>query len=343
MRRCLQLAAKGTGYVSPNPLVGAVLVYRDKILGEGWHSRYGAPHAEVNCLVAVKDQDRHLIPFSTLYVSLEPCDHFGKTPPCSQFILQHQIKNVVIACRDPFSLVNGKGIKTLTNSGVSVIQDILQEEASFQNRRFFTFCQHKRPFIVLKWAETADGFIAPTVQHADSERWIISNKLSERFVHRLRAEQAAILVGTATLKADNPTLDNRYAEGPSPIKMTIDKALSIKEDANFFCGNNRKIIFNCVREGIIKDNVQGVRMPEKADLTENIINWCYQNHIQSILVEGGRKTLEYFINHGYWDECVQITATDKAVGKGLPAPALKKGSLQDEFYLVNDRVRIWKK
>ncbi|MBC7722390.1 MAG: bifunctional diaminohydroxyphosphoribosylaminopyrimidine deaminase/5-amino-6-(5-phosphoribosylamino)uracil reductase RibD, partial [Pedobacter sp.] len=214
MFRCLELAVLGKGNVAPNPMVGSVLVHEGRIIGEGYHQLYGQPHAEVNCINSVAENDKYLIPQSTLYVSLEPCSHFGKTPPCSDLIIKHDIKKVVVGCRDSYEEVNGKGIENLQQNGVEVVLGILENDCKNLNKRFFTFHTKKRPFIILKWAETANGKIASNT----NERLLISNDFSNRVVHKWRSEEGAILVGTKTASLDNPSLNNRLWHGKNPIR-----------------------------------------------------------------------------------------------------------------------------
>ena len=219
MNRCIQLALSGAGNVAPNPMVGAVLVYEDRIIGEGYHKKYGEAHAEVNCIKQVKEADQPFIEKSTLYVSLEPCAHYGKTPPCADLIIKHRIPKVVVGCRDPFDQVNGKGIEKLAEAGIEVITGVMEEECRWLNRRFFTRVLKHRPYVVLKWAQTADGFFAP---EDDTQYWITGLE-SRKLVHRWRAEEDAILVGKNTAAIDNPQLNVRYAPGRSPRKRTCHR------------------------------------------------------------------------------------------------------------------------
>jgi diaminohydroxyphosphoribosylaminopyrimidine deaminase/5-amino-6-(5-phosphoribosylamino)uracil reductase len=243
MRRCIELAQNGAGYVAPNPMVGAVLVHEDRIIGEGFHQHYGGPHAEVNCINSVSEEDRNLITRSTLYVSLEPCAHQGKTPPCADLIIVNKISEVVIGCRDPFKEVNGKGIEKLKGAGVNVIYGVLESECQQLNKRFFTFYTQHRPYIILKWAETADRKIAAN----GTERLFISNEQTNRLVHKWRSEEASILVGTNTALLDDPELNTRYWNGPSPIRLIVDMGLSLPSSLKIFNGKQRTIIFNTVK------------------------------------------------------------------------------------------------
>lgn len=329
MKRCLELAQLGAGRVAPNPMVGSILVHRGRILGEGYHKQYGDAHAEVNCMHSVSEADKHLIPFSTLYVSLEPCAHQGKTPPCSSRIIAEKIPVVVIGCRDPFSKVNGKGIAQLKEAGIQVIEGVLETECRTLNQRFFTFHEQKRPYVLLKWAQTADHFLAG----ASEDRLLISNAFTNRLTHGWRREEAAILVGTQTALKDDPSLDNRFAGGPSPVRMVIDKTGTLPESLQLFNGKQRTIVFN-YHKHIEKGLNTWYQLDESTDLIPQILDACFQLHLQSLLVEGGAKLLQSFINYGVWDEARVITNTTLHIGAGLPAPIIPESSLcQTESFL----------
>jgi diaminohydroxyphosphoribosylaminopyrimidine deaminase/5-amino-6-(5-phosphoribosylamino)uracil reductase len=244
MKRCLDLAMQGCGSVAPNPMVGAVLVYSNKIIGEGYHQQYGGPHAEVNCINSVLAENKKFIPNSTLYVSLEPCNHHGKTPPCSDLIIQHKIPELVIGCKDPFELVNGTGIEKLKKAGVNIHPFLLEKEAVELNKRFFHFHQKKRPYIILKWAQTDDGFIALP----KGIPLKISNEITDQLVHRWRSEEAAIIVGTNTAINDNPSLTNRLWGGANPIRIIIDKNLKVPTDHKIYDQSSVTYIFNEIEE-----------------------------------------------------------------------------------------------
>lgn len=343
MYRCLELAAHGLGHTAPNPVVGAVLVHETEIIGEGWHQYYGGPHAEVNCLKAVTDSQKHLIAASTLYVSLEPCAHFGKTPPCTNLILEHQIKSVVVGCRDPFKQVNGKGIEILRSNGVYVIEGVLEKEASEINRRFFVFQEKKRPFVQLKWAETADGYIAPLQQKEVSERWLITNDITNRFVHKLRTEQFSILAGTNTVLLDDPILNGRYFPGKSPVRLIIDKNLSIPLSYKIFNKPYKTYIFNYLKEEVYSDNVEYIRLSPTSNFLQELMDWCYQQGIQSILVEGGSATISSFIEMGLFDEIIQIRSQMNASEPGLRSPMLPVHVKQaDTFQVAGDTIITWR-
>lgn len=339
MHRCLELAALGAGKVAPNPMVGAVLVHDDRIIGEGWHRQYGGPHAEVNCIASVKEQDRALIASATLYVSLEPCAHFGKTPPCADFILKNHIPNVVVACRDPFKQVNGKGIEKLEAGGVQVITGILEEEAIELNRRFFTYHTQHRPYIILKWAQTADGFI----DTGADERLLITNELSNRLVHQWRSEEAAILVGTNTALLDNPELTTRLWPGNNPVRLVIDMDLRLPLSLKLFNGQVRTIVFNTHKHeetGLITY----YQVTHDVSLVHQLLNAAVQLNLQSIMVEGGAKLLQSFIDEDCWDEVRVLENTTLNASKGLPAPTMDKPSeISKELALADDRICIYRR
>jgi len=259
MRRALELATNGLGKVSPNPLVGCVVVHQGRIIGEGWHRQYGQPHAEVNALASV--QDRSLLPESTLYVNLEPCSHVGKTPPCADLIVKEKLAKVVVANRDVNPLVSGKGIKKLRDAGIPVVADILEPEGRRLNRRFFTWMEKKRPHIILKWAETADGFIAR--KNYDS-KWI-SDEYSRQLVHKWRTEEDAIMVASGTAWHDNPRLNVRNWSGRNPVRIVVDRFLKVGTHRHLFDGSQRTICFNTVQESS-RENLEYVRLQ-----TENIL------------------------------------------------------------------------
>ncbi|MFN8244526.1 MAG: bifunctional diaminohydroxyphosphoribosylaminopyrimidine deaminase/5-amino-6-(5-phosphoribosylamino)uracil reductase RibD [Ferruginibacter sp.] len=318
MQRCLWLAALGAGYTAPNPLVGAVLVYRDRIIGEGYHRKYGEAHAEVNCISSVKAADQPLIAQSRLYVSLEPCSHYGKTPPCTGLILSQKIPEVIIATTDPFAAVNGSGIARLRQAGVRVITGILEKEAQWQNRRFFTFQQLQRPYVILKWAQTADGY---TGNRDTTRRLLISDAISNRLVHRWRSEEAAILVGTNTALADNPRLTNRLWTGPQPLRMVTDLSLRLPGNLHLFDKTIPTVIFNNLKEER-EENLQYVKIAPGLAVLPAILEWSYQNGVQSILVEGGARLLQSFINIDCWDEARVITNPRLRTEEGIAAPQL---------------------
>ncbi len=336
MMRCLQLAKLGEGNVAPNPMVGSVLVYDDRIIGEGYHQQYGEAHAEVNCINSVAKADAHLIAQSTIYVSLEPCAHFGKTPPCSDLIINYGIKNVVVGCTDSFKQVDGKGMEKLRLSGAEVTVGVLENECRELNKRFFTFHEKKRPFIILKWAETANGIIGTN----GNDRLLISNDFSNRLVHQLRHQNAAILVGTNTALLDNPSLTKRFWYGKSPIRLVIDKDLKLPANLQIFNQAERTIVFNCIKQEE-QGNLTYYRLNKEADLLEGILSACYQLNIQSLLVEGGSKTLQSFIDRYLWDEAIVISNTSLIVNKGIAAPILTHHSKAKQTVLLNDTITFF--
>lgn len=335
MQRCLQLAEMGKGQTAPNPLVGAVLAYGDQIIGEGYHTQYGAAHAEVDCWQNVAPAHHHLIPASTLYVSLEPCCHHGKTPPCTDLILRSGIKKVVVATTDPFPAVNSGGIRLLREAGIEVQVGLLEQESRWMNRRFFTFHQQHRPYIILKWAQTSDGFMGG----ATSERWMISNELSQRQLHQWRSEEQAILVGYRTALLDNPSLTTRLVPGKNPLRMVIDPTNALPPHLNIFQDGLPVVIFNNQEDGQ-QGAVSRVKM-ENEDWTESLFAYCRRHQIQSILVEGGRNTLLHFLQQGCWDEIRRITNLKKGGIAGIAAPDITKYPSASETYLMDsDRVEI---
>ena len=336
MQRCLELAIKGSGYVAPNPMVGAVLVNKEKIIGEGFHQQYGGPHAEVNCINSVKKEEKDKISSSVLYVSLEPCSHFGKTPPCTDLIIASQIPEVVIGCRDPFKEVDGKGIEKLNAAGVKVNYGILEKECQELNKRFFTFHTKHRPYIILKWAETADGKIAGD----GTNRLLITNEQTNRLVHKWRSEEASILVGTNTALLDNPELTTRNWAGPSPIRLVIDMDLKLPLTLKIFNDKQRTVIFNIVKHEE-QDTLIYYQVTEDVNLVHQIINALYQMNIQSVLVEGGAGLLQSFIDEEMWDEARIIKNEELVINNGLAAPELLLQHAKQEMTILNDSIKIF--
>lgn len=336
MRRCLQLAQLAAGHTAPNPMVGAVLVHNDVIIGEGYHKQYGGPHAEVNCINSVAEEHKHLVSSSTIYVSLEPCAHYGKTPPCADLIIRNKIPKVVVGCRDPFKQVDGKGIEKLVNAGIDVTVGVLEKECRQVNRRFFTFHTQHRPYVLLKWAQTGDGKIASYSE----ERLLISNYITNKLVHKWRSEEAAILVGTNTALMDNPSLTNRLWHGNNPIRLVVDMGLRLPQNLHLFDGEVKTVVFNTIKHGE-SDKVSYYQVTEDASLIHQILNACYQNNIQSIMVEGGARLLQSFIDEGMWDEARVIINTQLFVGEGLPAPVLSNFTLAQREQLYTDTINYF--
>lgn len=329
MLRCLELAGKGIYGAAPNPMVGAVLVHEQRIIGEGWHERYGEAHAEVNCLRSVREEDRHLIKQSALYVSLEPCAHFGKTPPCTELIIRHNIPRVVVGCADLFAAVNGKGIQQLKAAGIQVTEEVLSNECRLMNRRFFCMQQNKRPYIILKWAQTANGITGT----GNSERLLISNAATQRLVHRWRSEESAILVGFNTALLDNPKLDNRLWPGRTPLRLVIDPRLQLPANLQIFNDGGKTIIFNQKKNS----NGQPVSYVKTgSNDPHELAGELYRAGIQSVLIEGGTATHQLFINAGLWDEARIITATGKTAASGIAAPLLEAGKPVREEWTGDD-------
>jgi diaminohydroxyphosphoribosylaminopyrimidine deaminase/5-amino-6-(5-phosphoribosylamino)uracil reductase len=337
MQRCLQLAHMGAGRVAPNPMVGAVLVHQNNIIGEGYHEAYGTAHAEVNCFNSVNAANQHLIPESTLYVSLEPCAHFGKTPPCADLIIQHRVSKVVIGCSDPFTAVDGKGIAKLKAAGIAVVENVLQQEALDLNKRFFTFHTKKRPWILLKWAQTNDGYLAG----ADNKRLLISHAHTNRFTHQFRASEAAIVVGFNTVIKDNPALTSRYGYHPHPTRIVIDPRLQIPLDAAIFNNNAKVIVVNELEE---KENqhIHFAQYEKGADVLSFLMNLLYQKKLLSVMVEGGAHTLQSFIDAGLWDEALLVTNTTMVQENGLKAPQLPTSPQIMEQLIETDLIRMYK-
>lgn len=319
MTRCIELARLGLGRTAPNPMVGAVVVHGDRIIGEGYHQKYGGHHAEV--LAIEMARNKALLSESTLYVSLEPCCHYGKTPPCTNLIIENKIPRVVIGTADPFDAVAGKGIARLRSSGCEVIVGVLKEQCRQLNKRFFTFHEKKRPYVILKWAQTADGFI-DTERLPSAEKkptWITSEKLRV-LVHKWRAEEPAILVGTNTALKDNPRLNVRDWSGPSPLRIVIDRNLSLHSRQNLLDNSQPTWVINEKQEKSVQ-NTHYIRLTFNKDLFRHIFDMLYHKNIQSIIIEGGRKILQSIIDDNMWDEARVFVGT-QFFGKGIRAPEI---------------------
>lgn len=322
MQRCLDLAITGSGKVAPNPMVGAVLVHEGRIIGEGYHQVFGGPHAEVNCLASVRPEDTDLIKKSTLYVSLEPCAHHGKTPPCANLIVSKNIPKVVIGTKDPFAQVNGKGIEILEQNNIEVYTGILEKECQELNRRFFCFHREKRPYIILKWAQTQNG----KIDDNSGTRLRITHAGTNRLVHRWRSEEAAILVGSTTAEKDDPQLTNRLWFGKSPLRMVIDKNLQLPESLHIFDGAVKTLVFNSTKQED-ETNLCYHKIISAGNWMPRIMEICYQQNIQSIMIEGGRKLLQSCIDTGLWDEARVLTNPGLYASGGIDAPELIGGRL----------------
>lgn len=348
MHRCLQLASLGSGSVAPNPMVGAVLVHDERIIGEGYHRQYGEAHAEVNCIASVLPEDKGLIEHATLYVSLEPCAHFGKTPPCTRLILENKIPRVVVACRDPFPAVNGKGIEKLMSAGVQVISGILEKEAWEQNRRFFHFHTAHRPYIILKWAQTLDQKISGE----GKKRLMISNEFTNRLVHKWRTEEAAIFIGSGTALHDNPRLTSRLWPGNDPVRLVLDNQLQLPPGLHVLDAEAPTVVFNRVRHNLPFEKTEPRFLREKgtsyyqiaedASMVHQVLNALYRMNILSVLVEGGARVLQSFIDEGMWDEARVITGRNCIAGKGLAAPVLTQARLAKEESVFTDHIAYYR-
>jgi diaminohydroxyphosphoribosylaminopyrimidine deaminase / 5-amino-6-(5-phosphoribosylamino)uracil reductase len=331
MQRALELAVLGRGSVSPNPLVGCVIVCDGKIIGEGWHRKYGEAHAEVNAVNAVADKS--LLSKSTVYVSLEPCSHFGKTPPCADMLIREKVKKVVVSNLDPNPLVAGEGIKKLRAAGIDVVTGILHKQGRELNKRFFTFMEHNRPYIILKWAQSADGFIAR--KNFDS-KWI-SNELSRQWVHRWRTEEDAILIGQRTAQHDNPQLNVRDWSGRNPVRIVIDRFLKLSDSLHLFDRSQPTLCYNLLKHEE-HPNLSLVRLGE-ADFLQELILDLYRKKIQSVIIEGGTQTLQSFLDAGLWDEA-RVFVSAKVFEEGIQAPSIT-GALRSEEKIQSDRLLFY--
>lgn len=341
MSRCIALAQLGAGTTSPNPMVGAVIVHEGRIIGEGYTSPYGGAHAEVNAVNEVKglygeEKASYLLKESTVYVSLEPCAHYGKTPPCADMLVALGVSRVVIGCGDPFAKVNGLGIIKLLEAGIEVEVGVLEKECQFINRRFFTKIKENRPYVILKWAETKDGYFAPEVP---AQVWI-SNKASKQLTHKWRSEEDAILVGTATALIDNPMLDNRLWTGKSPKRVLIDKSLDVPTSHRLFVDKKTDLIIFNEKKTEWSGNLKYVAL-ENFDmyLPQNILYQLYLMDVQSIIIEGGRKTLDAFIRAGLWDEA-RVFVGNTVWDNGIASPRLPIPH-NEEIQIASDTLRLY--
>lgn len=336
MQRCLELSKKGLGFVAPNPLVGCVIVHDNKIIGEGYHQLFGGPHAEVNAINSVKDKD--FLKNSTLYVSLEPCSHFGKTPPCTDLIISAGIPRVVISCMDPFPKVAGKGIESLKNAGIQVETGILEKESEWINRRFFTFHKKQRPYIILKWAETKDGFIDIDRKEKSPKITWITNETCRTLVHKWRTEEQAILIGTNTAIKDNPQLTSRMWIGKNPLRIVLDKNLTLAKNLNVFNNESDTLIVTQVESPSKSKHITHLTTTFDNKLFQNLLKTLYDHGVQSIIVEGGLHTLNSFINDNLWDEA-RIFTGNMEFTKGLPAPEIN-GVIFSKQRIENCEIKI---
>ena len=339
MQRCLELASLGIGTVSPNPMVGCVIVLDQKVIGEGYHRKFGEAHAEVNAINDVLErygeEAKTMLAAATVYVSLEPCAHFGKTPPCADLLIKHNIKKVVIGNKDPFSDVDGKGIEKLKNAGIEVVSGLMEAQCSHLNRRFFTRIKQQRPYIILKWATTANGFFAPknTLQ-----QWI-SSPLSKKLVHKWRTEEDAILIGKQTALSDNPQLSSREWTGKNPVRILIDRNLQVPATSHIYNGAAKTIILNEVKTQVA-ENIHFVQMEDmQYYLPQKIAFQLYLMDIQSVIIEGGANILKQFIQAGLWDEARVFTSAS-SWKEGIASPVIN-GFCTDQYPIGNDKLTIY--
>lgn len=333
IEKCISLARKGILNVSPNPMVGCVIVYDGEIIGEGYHKEYGKNHAEVNAINSVKDKS--VLKNSILYVNLEPCCHHGKTPPCTDIIIKYNIPKVVIGCIDTFSKVSGQGIKKLKNNSVEVIYGVLEKDCIELNKRFFCYHINKRPYIILKWAKSKDNFIAPINQ--EKSFWMTSDE-SKKLVHNWRAEEDAILVGRKTVVADNPSLTVRECEGKNPIRIVIDKELSLNEKSNVFDDQAETIVFNNIKTAII-DKITYLKA-DFNNLNQDILKQLYNRDILSLIIEGGAFTINSFIENGLYDE-IRVFTTNKVLENGIKSPNIPEIKNSKKITINNDKLEIY--
>ncbi|GAB5526764.1 MAG: bifunctional diaminohydroxyphosphoribosylaminopyrimidine deaminase/5-amino-6-(5-phosphoribosylamino)uracil reductase RibD [Roseivirga sp.] len=332
MQRALDLAARGRGTTSPNPMVGCVIVYNEKIIGEGWHRLYGEGHAEVNAVASVSDKS--LLKESTCYVTLEPCVHYGKTPPCTDLLVGHKLKRVVVAVKDSNPVVGGKGISRMKTAGIQVDYGVLEAEARELNARFFTAIEKQRPYVLLKWAQTTDGFVAR--KNFDS-KWI-SGKTSRKLVHQWRADEDAIMVGTNTALYDDPKLNVRGVEGSDPLRVVIDKELKLPQNLQLFDGTQPTVCYN-LKKTESHPNLEYVKL-EKAGFIVKLMADLHRRKIQSLFVEGGAALLNSLISEGLWDEA-RVFQSEMEFGEGIAAPVLQLDPMATTF-IENDELRMYR-
>lgn len=339
MSRCVVLARYAEGKTAPNPLVGAVVVCDGKVIGEGYHHCCGESHAEVNAINSVADRER--LKRSTLYVSLEPCSHYGKTPPCADLIVHSRIPRVVIGMRDVNPKVNGNGIRILRDAGVEVVEGVLEAECRRLNRRFITFIEQCRPYVMLKWAQTADGFIDGLRETSQLPPLKISNPITKTLNHQIRTQEVAIMVATRTALLDNPHLTARKWAGSNPIRLLVDRSLKIPDNYNIFDQTARTIVFNELKDAITP-KAEFVKLNFGQNIVPQILDVLYRLDIQSIIVEGGRQLLQSFIELGLWDEC-HIELSQQVIGKGVPAPVLTDKIAVKEQKFCKNRCIVYNK
>ncbi len=335
MQRALELAHKGSGYTAPNPMVGAVLVHNGRIIGEGWHHHYGADHAEVNCLRNVVEADRALIAESTMFVNLEPCAHYGITPPCSVRLVQEKIRRVVIANCDPYEKVSGKGIEILKQGNIIVETGLLPEAGLWLNRRFFCFHRAQRPYIILKWAKTREGFMAPEDRH----RFRITGEAAIQLSHKWRTEESAIMVGTTTARFDNPQLTARKWPGKQPLRIVIDRTLKLPEEMHLFDDAAATWVVNEKIEGL-KGNVHYVKLDFTDDLLPALLKKMAEARLLSVIIEGGANLLNQFLERDLWDEARVLTGS-VSLAEGVAAPLPRNANLVYSSDIGSDRFELF--
>ncbi|GET45987.1 riboflavin biosynthesis protein RibD [Capnocytophaga felis] len=338
MSRCIDLATNGLGSTYPNPMVGSVIVCENKIIGEGWHRKSGEPHAEVNAINSVENKE--LLSKSTIYVSLEPCSHFGKTPPCSDLIIRHKIPKVVIGTTDPFAKVCGNGIKKLKEAGCEVIVGALEKESQELNKRFFTFHQKKRPYIFLKWAETRDGFMAPKIRNKIAPQWI-TNLYSRQYVHKMRSQEQAILVGTNTVLHDNPKLNTRDWFGENRLRVAVDKDLKIPRTFSVWNDEQPTLFLSENIDNKLFKNTSFERIDFSESLPQQVCDLLFEKNIQSLIVEGGRAILQQFIEANLWDEAF-VFVGNVSFESGLKSPDFQRKTLQEVKDFEEDKLFIYR-
>lgn len=339
MHRCIQLAKNGLGTTYPNPLVGSVVVYQDRIIGEGWHLKSGAPHAEVNAINSVKD--KATLKEATIYVNLEPCSYTGKTPPCSDLIISSEIKNVVVGSLDPNPQVAGRGIKKLIEAGCEVTTGVLENKCAELNKRFLSFHQKKRPYIILKWAQTRDGFIAPPLESRKEINPVwITNEYSRQLTHKMRGQEMAILVGTNTAQQDNPSLTTRNWSGNNPVRIVIDRRLRLDKKLSVFNEKAKTIVITDKENPSPEKDIHYEKINFSEAISSQICDVLYKNKIQSVIIEGGTKTLQTFIDENFWDEAFVFTGST-SFKNGITAPVIN-GKFILEEPIRNDSLQLYK-
>lgn len=325
MKRCIDLASKGIGYTYPNPLVGSIIVHNNKIIGEGYHAKYGESHAEVNAINSVANKE--LLRESTLYVNLEPCNHHGKTPPCTEAIINNNIKRIVIGSRDPNKLVNGSGIDKLKSSGCDVVIGVMEAECSDLNKRFFKYHNHKRPYIILKWAESKDGFISPLKSDQSPRKvYWISGEDSKKLTHKWRSQEHSILVGVQTIIDDNPLLTTRIVDGKNPIRFVLDPNSRIPIDSRVLSDKSKTIILSKKENNLIPNNTKSLSFEN----IQFIIRSLYDMKIQSVLIEGGTKTINHFLNNNLWDS-IRVFKSNKKILDGIKSPLVNLSNFSKSY------------